>query len=485
MVVTGPEALKEWRERHRVKVPGYQFTPQFKYKRWDGSWVPGEYCHQQADGRWEFLCSRGLLRRLMNDFEIGVAFQVARVAEVESFTKTRADDFARLRDYQVRSFNKALAEGWGRVALATNAGKGAIIALLAAFANWRGDPVLILCDEIAVFDALEGELRQWGGFEPYLVRSGVKQPARSKSSVSLAMVQTLSRRLKDEDNGKGAWHDWLREVRMLLLDEADKSDAASWKSILAACKNSDWRVGFSGSFGTSLYDQLVMDELIGPVIDTVKNAELVEREISARPTIEVYGYDVTSAIPQLPSNWWDLDGTVRRQFIYEHGVTYNVARHAFVGSLIRPDAPTVIIVDKIDHGLALAADIPGAVFLDGSAAEGERLRVLDDFAAGNVKILVVTKILDRGTNRLGYATDVIFASGEGSTTQVLQRIGRGLRRTDGKAELRLVDVLDRLRCDRDDKRAKSAAAYFDSAGKRRLQVYSEEGFEVQLKPYGR
>jgi superfamily II DNA or RNA helicase len=91
----------------------------------------------------------------------------------------------------------------------------------------------------------------------------------------------------------------------------------------------------------------------------------------------------------------------------------------------------------------------------------ERISVLDDFQAGRVRVIVVTKILDRGTNRLGHTDDLIFASGEGSTTQTLQRIGRGLRRGGGKEFLRLVDIVDRVRTEGADTKWQVAAVLLE------------------------
>ena len=78
-------------------------------------------------------------------------------------------------------------------------------------------------------------------------------------------------------------------------------------------------------------------------------------------------------------------------------------------------------------------------------------------------------ILDRGTNRLGHAIDIIFASGEGSSRQSLQRIGRGLRRTGGKEFLRLLDVIDQ------------GHRYLHVAAKKRITLYHAEGFEVVIR----
>ena len=123
---------------------------------------------------------------------------------------------------------------------------------------------------------------------------------------------------------------------------------------------------------------------------------------------------------------------------------------------------------RIDHGSALEDTIPGSCFIDGSASKKFRREVLDDFEAGKFPVLIVTKILDRGTNRLGHATDLIFASGEGSRRETLQRIGRGLRRGGGKKDLRLHDIIDR------------GHKYLHSSATKRVRLYDREGFDVEI-----
>lgn len=475
--IIGPETLSQWREKHRLPVPGHQYTPRFKRRQWDGTWTPGSWVRQRGD-EFELRCSRGLLPRVVRDLGGTVEFQTVTDEEIARFFASIPDRAAKLRDYQRRAIELGLKEGWGRIAFATNAGKGAVIALLAAFAEQRGEPALILCDELAVFDALKGELAQWGKLRPALVQSGIKVPPHDL--VSLAMVPTLARRLADDKTK--TWIQWLVKHRMVLLDEADKADADTWRLILKGAKNSVFRLGFSGSFKEDLYHELRMDTIMGPVLDRVKNKEMVERGVSAKPSIEIHAYDATHALTPFPKEWWQLQGAQRRNLVYERTIVYNQQRHQFIASLVQPDTPTAIIINRVDHGKDLAGTIPGAVFLDGSVSEGERVRVLDEFREGRVHVLVVTKILDRGTNRLGHAADLIFASGEGSPSQVLQRIGRGLRRAGGKEFLRLVDVVDRVHTEGADKRLKTAASFLHNAARRRLQVYAHEQFDIQIVP---
>lgn len=480
--LTGPQELLDWRRAHVFMVPGYQYMPRYRQGRWDGRWHPGMWL-ALAGNSYVFRCSRGLAARVLDDLETPwpFAYEAPDVATLAA----RWPAVARLHDYQVRALTLALTRGWGRIAFATNAGKGAVIALLAAYAQQQGQRVLICCDELSVYDALRGEIATWAGMAPQLLQAGAASPPdASAGAVTLAMIPTLARRV----GGQNAtpWKEWMAKQEMLLLDEADKATAPTWRRVIHAAVNTLWRLGFSGSFPEhDGYDDLQLTELMGPVLDRVCNAELIDRGVSARPQVELHGYDATAAVYPFPPDWWARSGPSRRLWTYERVVMQNARRHAFVRSLVRPDVPTAVVINRIEHGHQLLGAFAAgeAAFLDGSADEHERLRVLQAFRAGVLRVLIVTKILDRGTNRLGHAADLIFASGEGSSRQTLQRVGRGLRRADGKEFLRLVDVIDRVTpAGANDRIARAAARYLRTAAAKRVQLYADEGFDAVVHP---
>jgi superfamily II DNA or RNA helicase len=429
---------------------------------------------------------------------------------------------ASLRDYQTQALVFIATRGWGRIALATNAGKGAIISLCAEAGAALQRPVLILCDEIAVLDALSKEIPEWIGVEPALVRQGIQDPP-STALITLAMVPTLRRRitppsvgeriqtitqlltttvppgspeyaellleihqLKDvvdkpkTAKGRAAaaakpgppsvenqkWLAWLNTIQMVLLDEADKATAATWQELLAVLPNTLWRVGFSGTFpDPGTIDDLTLEETLGPVLIQVKNKQLIDRKISAHAEVHLHAF--RSVLPPLPLDWNTRLPTQQRLWVFEECVMRNAARHAFIHSLLLADDLNAIIVSRVEHGQQLEAVLPSCRFLDGSVDPRIRIEVLDAYARGEFQNLITTKILDRGSNRLGVAVGLLFASGEGSVRQSLQRIGRGLRRTGGKEFLRLTDIMD------------SGHPYLIAAARRRVQLYNSEQFQIR------
>lgn len=462
-VLAGPD-VQSWRKRMGRWVEGAQFTPQFKRKIWDGKQYPGSFTRQG-----HFVLGRGLLHRVLQDLTCTITKPPPKAPRHVTPPEIAAGT---LRDFQIAALTEIFTKKWGCVSFATNAGKGAIIALASwalAQEGWdgisgtrEGTRSIILCDTVSVFDALFKEIRLWTGSDPETIASGRNDVPLDGDTLVLAMVPTLYRRLRSP-----AWCKWLEGVEAAFLDEADKSVARSWQQILLHMPNTHYRVGFSGTFpGEGSPDELVILEKVGPKLAEVRNIDLIERGISARPVVELcpYRHNITQ-----PKEWASYTGPERRSFIYNQGIIGDEQRHRFVESLLEPGVPNAVVVNFIEHGRELARVLPSSQFLSGIDSVEHRQSVLAAFKAGEFQTLIVSKILDRGTNDLGHTVGLVFASGEGSDRQTLQRIGRGLRRTGGKEFLYLKDVID------------SGHKYLDNASKQRVELYQGEGFEVNIR----
>jgi superfamily II DNA or RNA helicase len=467
LIVRGGQELANWRQSIAVRAPGYKYSPSFKKGHWDGYTRVGKWMRQISPGIFELAAFRGLMPALQAAFP-GAA---ARDIPVPPLRVEIPDS---LRDYQADVLRQIQTHRWGRISFATNAGKGAIIALAAKGAVDSGMRVLILCDEVSVFNALKEEVQKWSGLDPHLVEAGRPEPPPTEG-ITLAMIPTLVRRLsekKPEDKDKVSdrskrWRKWLEGVQMLLLDEADKGTADTWKSVMKAAKNTVWRIGFSGTWpAEGTVEHLVLEEMMGPILLRVRNKELVERGISARPTIVLCAFE--ARFPKRPDGFFDLAPGAQRQWVFDHGVILNEDRHRYIDFLRIKDAQNAIIINRVAHGEQLQRFIEDAVFLDGSAPKEVREDVLERFGRGGFQNLITTKILDRGSNKLGKVVGLIFASAEGSGRQTLQRLGRGLRRGEGKEYLFTYDIIDR------------GHRYLEEGAKRRIRLYNDEGFEMEV-----
>lgn len=482
-LVGNAEMIKEWREQYAEYVDGYRHMPSYKNSPWDGKSRPGSINYSGMTAT--LYLRRGWLNTLYEDFgepELKVECDLPPQLPIE-----RLDEYDLpydLRDYQRQAIEQVAEAYWGRVAYATNAGKGAVIALLSKLAREQDMKVAVFADEVSVYQALEEEIEEWAGFTPDHVEAGRDDPPNG--DVTLAMVPTLHTRVKDPDDKdphprREEWIEWLNSLDMVLLDEADRATADRWKTVLKHCKNSHYRVGFSGSFDThnDLHERNQM-ELMGPVLKWVKNIQLVKRGISVKPEVMLHPY--RHELPKLPiQTWYDMSGPQRRKWAYERGVIENFDRHELVQDLIVPDVQNAVIVQRVRHGEILTEEVlEDSVYLYGDDSKSKRLEVLDRFEQGEFRTLVATKILDRGTNLLGHAQNLIFVSGAGSKTQTLQRIGRGLRQAEGKHKLRLHDIIDLPPNGYNPDAKVDPYRYFVNSTEKRIDLYHNEGFEVTI-----
>lgn len=456
------DGVKEWRDSKAIFIPGSQFSPAYKKHFWDGKKYLGTWSVKQ----WKLICGRGLLEQILTELPCTIEPPTNLPKMVSPGTHRDHE----LRDYQIEALATIFTRKWGRIAFATNAGKGAIIALASKNLRDSGFRTLILCDEIAVFGALKEEVEKWSGVLPDIIEAGRQHPPTG--NIVLAMIPTLSRRFskkwcKDHPNETEEWWEWFRTITAVMLDEADKATSPSWQNLLDRVPNTYYRIGFSGTFSeANTPNELVMMETIGPVLLRVTNNELIKRKISARPKVDLFPFQ--HYIRTRGVGYWEMKGAEKFQYIMDT-LARNQHRNQLVVDLLEKDAPNAIIVNYIQHGHELARVVPNSEFLSGRDKPDRREEVLARFRNGTLQNLIVTRILDRGTNQLGKTVGLIFASGMGSDRQTLQRIGRGLRRADGKEFLHLKDIIDR------------GHDYLEDASRGRIELYDKEGFEVEIK----
>ena len=108
--------------------------------------------------------------------------------------------------------------------------------------------------------------------------------------------------------------------------------------------------------------------------------------------------------------------------------------------LDQPSEPTVIFTqhNKLVHRIAQRFLIP---YITHVTPKDERKEILDNFRAGKYRLIVTSKVLDEGID-VPDATQAIILSGTGSTREFIQRLGRILRKREGK-KAKLIEIVTR------------------------------------------
>jgi len=201
----------------------------------------------------------------------------------------------------------------------------------------------------------------------------------------------------------------------------------------------------------------------GPVIFKVGAAQLIKEKVLAEPKVEFLKVDTGTPIT----------GETYQE-IYENGITNNKFRNSLILKKVKEHKrdQVLVLVRIIKHGKNLqtlfAKEGVKSEFIWGDDKKDHRRNSLDDFKKRKLKVLVSSIILKEGVDIP--AIDVlIVASGAKSKITTLQSIGRALRRTKRKIKALIIDFTD---CN---------DSYLLKHSQRRLQIYQEEGFTVEVE----
>jgi len=130
--------------------------------------------------------------------------------------------------------------------------------------------------------------------------------------------------------------------------------------------------------------------------------------------------------------------------VYEEGIVQNNHRNQTIVTLASEYAKegktVLIMVNKIDHGKNIE-DLGGFTFVRGETTGEARDRAKQLIIDRKLKVIITTNVWREGIN-IPNLDVVINAGGGKSEIATLQSIGRGLRKTDKKEKVIIVDFFD-------------------------------------------
>lgn len=262
--------------------------------------------------------------------------------------------------------------------------------------------------------------------------------------------------------------DFLDSVVLFVADECHHSKADTWFKVLMSCHNAVYRAGLSGSIDPK-------DEITKQALDAVYGS-IVAKATSKQMSDE--GYTAHATVRMIPINKPDNIGAIsnRKWFdIYRKGIVENEYRNEIIVALasrIAKKGHTVLIIaTQLDHCDILhemfSKDKVDSVVIDGQQSTELRTQERQALAEGKVKIAIVTSIFDEGVD-ISSIDVLILASGGKAYRQVVQRVGRVLRKDKNGSDRSFVfDFID--------KQHRTLAKHSNT----RVNIYKEQQFKVE------
>ena len=446
-------------------VPGYQFTPAYKSRVWDGR-------IRLADLR-NFTIYHGLVPYIETfckerDYKLEID---ADVNSTENYSVVEAEQFIstlniplEVRDYQLKSFVHAVRNKRILLLSPTASGKSLIIYLILRHLQIENKKGLLIVPTTSLVEQMYKDFADYGyDSEQYCHRQYSGKEKHTNKFLTITTWQSIYKNDKE----------YFEQFDFVLGDEAHQFKAKSLTTILSGCSNAKYRIGTTGTLDGTQTHKLVLEGLFGPVYKATSTAELMEKGQLAAFKIKclILKYD-ESICKQARS--WD----------YQTEIDYIVKskpRNEFIKNLVLSlKGNTLVLFQFVEkHGKELHALIKDhaknrhVFFVFG----GTDVEIRESVRAITEKEKDAIIVASYGTFSTGVNIrnlhNIVFASPSKSRIRNLQSIGRGLRLGDNKEEATLFDISDDFRI---GKYTNYSLHHFVE----RVKIYDDEKFNYKF-----
>ncbi len=475
------DVAQELSEYFTFFVPGFQFTPQFRKKIWDGK-------IRLFDTR-TYLIYYGLIDYIKTfcvEREYTLEFQEEKKKEIsnEKLLKFIADlnlkshgKDIEVRDYQFNAFKTAIENTRGLFLSPTASGKSLIIYLLIRYFLTQPDcqKGLIIVPTTSLVEQLTSDFADYSYENGFEVSENIHKIYQGKDKVSDTAKVYISTWQSIYNLPK----EYFENFDFVIGDEAHLFKAQSLTKILTQCVNTKYRVGLTGTLDGSKTHKLVLEGLFGKEKKVITTKELMDRKQVADFKIKclVLAYDEETC-----KYMKDKPYPEEMEFL-----VLNTKRNTFIKNLsVSLTGNSLILYQFVDkHGKILYDMISKEVdstdrkvfFVYGKTEVDIREEIRSITETQSDAIIVASYgTFSTGIN-IRNLHNIIFASPSKSRVRNLQSIGRSLRLGDNKTEATLYDIAD-------DLRYKNSMNHTLRHFVERTKIYNEEKFSYKLYKIG-
>ena len=466
----------ELSEFFAFKPEGYQFSPKYKARVWDGTirlFQPmrpvlyvGLFPHLK-----KFCEQRDYI--LDAPPEIGEQ-EIIEPGYIEELAESINCKY-KPRDYQIEYIENALKNRRSLSLSPTSSGKSLIIYLIQQhYYQTFGLRTLIIVPTISLVHQMSGDFVDYGCEDDiYTIQGGVDK--NTKAPIVISTGQSLIKQPKD----------WFRQFGVVMGDEAHTFQAKSLTKIMHNLEDCQYRHGFTGTLKSaeSKTHRLVLEGCFGDVKKVVSTKKLIDEgtvaDFEVKAIVLNHSNEAKAAFKKAMGQ---VKESVRkwpaeREFIVNHEKRNNFIRN-LVWSL--KDQNNLILFDLVEkHGKVLAPMLEKEgrelhfIYGNTKGEERERIRhLVENDPDKKHNILASYGVFSTGVN-IRRLDNVIFASSSKSEIKVLQSIGRSLRKAEDSQNAVLYDIAD-------DLSVGSFENYTLKHFKQRIEIYSTEEFPFKI-----
>lgn len=348
-----------------------------------------------------------------------------------------------LRDYQENAVNRCLNNGRGIILLGTGAGKTLTIATLVDnfylySKNINSFKCLIIVPDLGLVNQTYNDFIEYNVSFSVTRWTGKIQPD-PEANVIIANIDII--RNKFDENL------WIKSVDLLIIDEAHKFNKGNKCSKVLEKIRTPNKFGFTGTLPSDNIDKWNVIGKIGPVLIEKSSYELREEKFLTNVSIKIFNLDYKIK-PTKVKNSLDPTENYRNELQF---LSFNSFRNKVIEkSCSNFNNNVLILINNINHGQHLFDLLSKSLinkqvyFIRGEVDVEERDKVKKIMESNNnVICIAISAIFSTGVN-IKNLHMIVFAAGGKSFIRTVQSIGRGLRLSDNKDKLVIIDIADNL-----------------------------------------
>jgi len=436
-----PQIIKVLSDKWAFPVQGYQFTPAYRRRGWDG-----KKRFITPAGRFK----TGLLPAILEDLaKINCTPEIIKeylIGGKRTF-QTSIKEF-KLFDYQEKAVGDAIKSERALILSPTGSGKTLILAsLLTAFPDKK---VVVLFDERSILTQTFDYLTKKCGFKDVGINLGGDY---KNGRIMLSTVQSIEK----------IFDSHLNESEVLIVDEVHKFCRGEVAvAAIQSFPNASYRFGFTATLPDDPIGQLTLRGAFGSIITTKTTQDLISEQKLAKPVIQIIEYKDDLSEQDMTDSYANL---------YEKFIVNSKKRNRLIIDLAakisasNPTAKVCILVKNLAHLEILRRAIPNSYTLEGINSISERKESIKGFIKSkDAAFLIGTKVLQTGIN-IEEITHLINARGLKDKIPTIQGLGRGMRKMDGKSSVMVYDFMDEI-------------PYMNDHSKQRIKHYRKEGHDI-------
>lgn len=399
------------------------------------------------------------------------------------------------RDYQIDACLKILKSKFIRVEIPTGAGKTLIIFMIYSYLRYKNlvkdflvivpNTNLVTQTRKAFIDYSKNTIYSFLKNNIFEIFGGAKSYYNYLSNETGNIVIGTFHSLRNKND------DFFKKFNVICVDEAHHTNSNSIRKILNKCLKNDvyLRFGLSGTLkNNDSAESFTLDSYLGPLLFKIKADYLIKNNYIANVKVRCIFLDyLENEYKQKLKSLKEskvIDGNellkMERDILLSNDKRFNF----IIDFCSKITKNTLILFNNVSclYGMKIHNELKNRYqnfrlyYIDGNTNVKDRDDILKKFDKINEDGSVNVLVASYGTFSTGIDIkklfNIIFVESFKSDRIVRQSIGRGVRLSDNKNEVNIIDIIDDFSCN-------GYKNILYKQGEERIKIYKDQNFDLK------